>query len=61
MIANHAEAIGVTVEKYMQGNLLKEEIQTRHVEAAYFNLALSARTTGHVMTVDGGKIEASLR
>jgi NAD(P)-dependent dehydrogenase (short-subunit alcohol dehydrogenase family) len=61
MIANRAGARDVTVEKYMQGNLLKEEVEARHVAAAFLNLALSARTTGHVMTVDGGNIGASLR
>lgn len=61
MIANRAEARGVTVEKYMQGNLLKEEVEACHVAEAFLTLALSARTTGHVMTVDGGNIEASLR
>ena len=61
MIANRAEARSITVEKYMQGNLLREEVEARHVAEAFLNLALSARTTGHVMTVDGGNIEASLR
>ena len=61
MIANRAEARGITVEKYMQGNLLKREVEAHHVAEAFLNLALSARTTGHVMTVDGGNIEASLR
>ena len=45
----------------MQGNLLKEEVEAHHVAEAFLNLALSARTTGHVLTVDGGNIEASLR
>ena len=61
MIANRAEARGVTVEKYMQGNLLKEEVEARHVAEAFLSLALCERTTGHVMTVDGGNMEASLR
>ena len=61
MIANRAEARGITVEKYMQGNLLKREVEAHHVAKAFLSLALSARTTGHVMTVDGGNIEASLR
>ena len=61
MIANRAEARGVSVEKYMQGNLLKEEVEAHHVAEAFLTLALSERTTGHVMTVDGGNIEASLR
>ena len=35
MIANRAEARGVTVEKYMKGNLLKEEVEARHVAEAF--------------------------
>ena len=61
MIVNRAETRGVTVEKYMQGNLLREEVEARHVAEAFLSLALSTRTTGHVMTVDGGNIEAALR
>lgn len=61
MISNRAEARGVTAEKYMQGNLLREEVEARHVAEAFLSLALSTRTTGHIMTVDGGNIEASLR
>ena len=61
MIANRAEARGVTVEKYMQGNLLREEVKAHHVAKAFLNLALSTRTTGHIMTVDGGNIAVSLR
>ena len=32
-----------------------------HVADAFVALALSERTTGHVMTVDGGNIEAAVR
>ena len=61
VIANRAKARGFTIKKYMQGNLLKEEVKAYHVAEAFLNLALSPRTTGHVLTVDGGNIEASLR
>ena len=61
MVVNRAKARGVSVEKYLKGNLLKEEVEARHVAEAFLRLALSARTTGHIMTVDGGNIEASLR
>ena len=43
------------------GNLLKKELQAHHVARAFLALSKSERTTGHVMTVDGGNIEASLR
>jgi len=61
MIANRAEARGVSEDEYMKGNLLRQEVEARHVADAFVHLALSDRTTGHVMTVDGGNIEASLR
>ncbi|WP_435230371.1 hypothetical protein ACMAZE_17880 [Pseudopelagicola sp. nBUS_20] len=45
----------------MAGNLLRREVETSHVGDAFVALALSERTTAHVMTVDGGNIEAALR
>ena len=61
MVAHRAKARGITAEKYLKGNLLREEVEARHVAEAFLCLALSSRTTGHIMTVDGGNIEASLR
>lgn len=60
-IAERARARGVTEETYMQGNLLGHEVEARHVADAFVALALMERTTGHVVTVDGGKTEAELR
>ena len=60
-IAERARARGIDEESYMAGNLLKREVEARHVAEAFVSLALSERTTGHVLTVDGGNIEASLR
>ncbi len=45
----------------MAGNLLGREVEAHHIGAAFVALALSERTTAHVMTVDGGNIEAALR
>jgi hypothetical protein len=45
----------------MAGNLLKREVEAKHVGEAFVALAFAERTTAHVMTVDGGNIEASLR
>ena len=45
----------------MAGNILKKEVTAEHVEDAFTALDCAERTTGHVMTVDGGNIEASLR
>jgi len=61
MIAARAEARGLTPERYMAGNLLGLEVEAHHVADAFVALATSGRTTGHVMTVDGGNIEAALR
>ncbi|MFC3226196.1 bifunctional aldolase/short-chain dehydrogenase [Marinibaculum pumilum] len=61
MIATRSKARGVDAAKYMAGNLLGAEVEARHVGEAFVALALAERTTGHVMTVDGGNIEAALR
>lgn len=60
-IAERAAARGVTPEEYMGNNLLKREVESHHVGDAFLAMATSERTTAHVMTVDGGNIEASLR
>ena len=60
-IVERAKARGVSEDQYMAGNLLRKEVRADHVADAFVALALSERTTGHVMTVDGGNIEAALR
>ena len=60
-ISQRADARGVSEDRYMAGNLLNKEVMASHVADAFVALACSVRTTGHVMTVDGGNIEASLR
>ncbi|MCF6271941.1 MAG: bifunctional aldolase/short-chain dehydrogenase [Rhodobacteraceae bacterium] len=60
-VAERAKARGIDEETYMAGNLLKREVEAHHVGNAFVALALSERTTAHVMTVDGGNIEAALR
>ncbi|MFC2970197.1 bifunctional aldolase/short-chain dehydrogenase [Acidimangrovimonas pyrenivorans] len=61
MIASRAAARKVDEATYLGGNLLKREVEARHVGEAFVMLAQAERTTGHVMTVDGGNIEAALR
>ncbi len=61
MIAERSKARGVDEATYLAGNLLRKEVKAHHVARAFLALACSERTTGHVMTVDGGNIEASLR
>ena len=61
MIRSRAGAHSLSEEEYMTGNLLKKEVTAAHVADAFVALALSERTTGHVVTVYGGNLEASLR
>ncbi len=61
MIATRSAARGLDHASYMGGNLLAREVEARHVAEAFVMLASAGRTTAHVMTVDGGNIEAALR
>ncbi|KQB16508.1 bifunctional aldolase/short-chain dehydrogenase [Rhodobacter capsulatus] len=61
MIAARSSARGIDAGTYMAGNLLRAEVEARHVAEAFVALARAERTTAHVMTVDGGNIEAALR
>ena len=61
MIKNRAKARSVTTDNYMKGNLLLNEVKAEDVAKAFFHLATSKKTTGAVLTVDGGNIAASLR
>ncbi|WP_170361667.1 MULTISPECIES: bifunctional aldolase/short-chain dehydrogenase [Ruegeria] len=60
-INERAKARGVTTDTYMEGNLLRREVEAVHVACAFAALAKMERTTGHVVTVDGGNTEAELR
>ncbi len=61
MIKNRAKARAITTSNYMKGNLLLKEVKAEDVAKAFFHLAISKKTTGAVLTVDGGNIAASLR
>ena len=61
MIKSRAKARGVSTDQYMKGNLLLNEVKAEDVAKAFFHLAVSKKTTGAVLTVDGGNIAASLR
>jgi len=61
MIKNRAKARLVTTDDYMRGNLLLNEVKAEDVAKAFLHLATSKKTTGAVLTVDGGNIAASLR
>ena len=61
MIKSRAKARELSEKEYMSGNLLNDEVKAKDVAKAFFNLAVSNKTTGAVLTVDGGNIAASMR
>jgi len=61
MIRTRAKARSISTDDYMRGNLLLNEVKAEDVAKAFFHLAISKKTTGAVLTVDGGNIAASLR
>ena len=61
MIKTRARARSITTDNYMRGNLLLNEVKAEDVAKAFFHLSVSKKTTGAVLTVDGGNIAASLR
>jgi NAD(P)-dependent dehydrogenase (short-subunit alcohol dehydrogenase family) len=61
MINSRAKARHVTIKDYMKGNLLLNEVTAYDVAMAFFHLAVSKKSTGAVLTVDGGNIAASMR
>jgi rhamnose utilization protein RhaD (predicted bifunctional aldolase and dehydrogenase)/NAD(P)-dependent dehydrogenase (short-subunit alcohol dehydrogenase family) len=60
-IAERARARGVSEQEYMGGNLLGKEVLAADVAAAFVASAMLAKTTGNVVTVDGGNVAAMLR
>jgi len=61
MIRERAAARGMSEELYMAGNLLGQEVRARDVADAFVALALLPRTTGALLTVDGGNVAAMVR
>ncbi|EAQ76277.1 MULTISPECIES: bifunctional aldolase/short-chain dehydrogenase [unclassified Synechococcus] len=61
MIQKRSAARGVSEEAYMAGNLLGQEVRASDVAEAFVALALMERTTGAVLTVDGGNVAAMVR
>lgn len=61
LIEARAAARGVTAEDYMAGNLLGEEVTAEDVADAFVASALLTKTTGNIITVDGGNVAAMLR
>ncbi len=61
MIEKRSKARGISEAEYMGGNLLGEEVRTSDVANAFIALALMERTTGALLTVDGGNVSAMVR
>jgi rhamnose utilization protein RhaD (predicted bifunctional aldolase and dehydrogenase)/NAD(P)-dependent dehydrogenase (short-subunit alcohol dehydrogenase family) len=61
MIKNRSKSRGLNESDYMKGNLLSEEVKAIHVAEGFLALAKTERTSAHILTIDGGNIEASLR
>ena len=61
MIAARAQARQVSEDDYMSGNLLRAEVTAADVAQAFVFAALMTKTTGAVITVDGGNVAAMLR
>ena len=61
MIAERAEARGITPHDYMAGNLLGVEVLASDVAEAFLHLAGMDKVNAVVLTVDGGAIATSLR
>ena len=61
MIQQRAATRGVSPSEYMAGNLLREEVTAQDVADAFVAQALMQKTTGDVMTVDGGNVAAMMR
>ena len=62
MLEARAAARGLSVADYLAGsNLLKREVKADDVAQAFVSLALANKTTGAILTVDGGNIAAAPR
>jgi rhamnose utilization protein RhaD (predicted bifunctional aldolase and dehydrogenase)/NAD(P)-dependent dehydrogenase (short-subunit alcohol dehydrogenase family) len=61
LIQERAAARGVSEAAYMAGNLLGAEVRATDVAEAFVALALMQRTTGALLTVDGGNVAAMVR
>jgi rhamnose utilization protein RhaD (predicted bifunctional aldolase and dehydrogenase)/NAD(P)-dependent dehydrogenase (short-subunit alcohol dehydrogenase family) len=61
MIRERSAARGLSEADYMGGNLLAAEVRAEDVAEAFVALARLERTTGALLTVDGGNVAAMVR
>ena len=60
-IQARAKARGITPHAYMRGNLLGREVTAQDVAEAFLHLVKATKTSGAVITVDGGNVAAMVR
>tara|TARA_B100001248_G_C27395388_1_gene465196 strand:+ start:522 stop:2666 length:2145 start_codon:yes stop_codon:yes gene_type:complete len=61
MIQKRSKVRGLTEEEYMTGNLLNSEVMANDVAKAFLSLSSMEKTTGLILTVDGGNVAAMPR
>jgi rhamnose utilization protein RhaD (predicted bifunctional aldolase and dehydrogenase)/NAD(P)-dependent dehydrogenase (short-subunit alcohol dehydrogenase family) len=61
VVKERAQARGLTPDDYFKNNLLQQEVYDTDVAQGFLNLALAEKTTGSIITIDGGNIAASPR
>ncbi len=61
MIEKRAKSRGLSEEEYMSGNLLNSEVKPNDVAKAFLSLSTMEKTTGLILTVDGGNVAAMPR
>ncbi|MEK9629346.1 MAG: bifunctional aldolase/short-chain dehydrogenase [Nitrospinota bacterium] len=61
VVTERAAARGLSADDYFKSNLLKQEVFDTDVAQGFLNLALAEKTTGSILTIDGGNIAASPR
>ena len=61
VLKERAKARGLTPDDYFRNNLLQQEVYDTDVAQGFLSLALAEKTTGSIITIDGGNIAASPR
>ncbi|MGV7220362.1 MAG: bifunctional aldolase/short-chain dehydrogenase [Nitrospinales bacterium] len=61
MVTERAAARGLKPDEYFKDNLLAREVYDTDVARAFLHLTQAEKTTGSILTVDGGNIAASPR
>lgn len=61
VLKERAAAYGLSPDDYFKNNLLKQEVYDTDVAQGFLNLTLAEKTTGSILTIDGGNIAASPR